>query len=37
VNAFAVDKAQPGTGVFDDLDGAARDAAPDLGCYEFVP
>jgi hypothetical protein len=37
LNAFAVDKGLPGTGVFEDLDGAARDAAPDLGCYEFVP
>jgi hypothetical protein len=37
VNSFAVDKGLAGTGVFDDLDGDARDAAPDLGCYEFTP
>ena len=24
-------------GVFEDLDGNARDGQPDLGCYEFVP
>ena len=37
VNAFAVDKGFAGTGVFDDLDGDARDASPDVGCYEFTP
>ena len=37
INAFAVDKGFAGTGVFDDLDGDARDAAPDVGCYEFTP